>query len=79
MLCEDEEEYYIIIKSTGAKHGLRVAYMHKVANQRWILFENEMYNDFYKYMFLKISSFSLDDEKNTNIVLTNWLIRLWVS
>ena len=46
VLCDDEEEYYIIIKSTGAEHGLRVAYMHKVAMHRWILFENEMYSAF---------------------------------
>ena len=44
MLCQDEEEYFVIIRSTGAEHGLRLAYMLKVANQRWILFENEMYN-----------------------------------
>ncbi len=79
MLCQDEEEYFVIIRSTGAEHGLRLAHMLKVANQRWILFENEMYNDFYKYMFLKISSLSLDDKKNTNIVLTDWLLRLWMS
>lgn len=79
LLCQNEEEYFIIIRSTGAEHGLRIAYMHKVALHRWILFENEMYIAFFKYMFLEVSRLSLEDKKNINIKLTNWLVRLWMS
>lgn len=79
VLCQNEEEYFIIIRSTGAKHGLRMAYIHKVALHRWILFENEKYNAFYKFMFSKISTLSLEDDKDTNTILTNWLVGLWMS
>ncbi len=74
---ENEDEHFIVIKSTGAVHGLRLANRYKTAEQ-WIMFENAIYADFYKYMFLKIRQLNLADESNINITLTNWLLRLWM-
>ena len=78
VLCQDEEEYYIIIKSTGAKHGLRIAgrFKHEVF---WHLFENEQFMDFYKYMFLKICRLIPGDDNNLNEILASWLLSLWMS
>lgn len=75
---ENEVEWFIIIKSTGAKHGIRLATYKKIRN-RWVLFHNEKYNEFYKYLFLKIKLLSADDYKKINSLLTSWLQRLWMS
>ncbi len=78
-LREDAEEHFVIIKSTLAEHGLRIAYKRKSTMDRWILFENENYRDFFKYMFLKISKLNYYEEININTTLTSWLLGLWVS
>lgn len=75
---ENKSEYFIIIKSTGATNGLRIAYKYKIAMNRWIIFENEIYADFHKYMFIKIRQLTPADEVDINIILTNWLLGLWV-
>lgn len=76
-LREDVEEYFIIIKSTGAENGLRLAFRRK-NETLWLQHENEIYTDFYKYMFLKISRTSVNNEININHTLTDWLLRLWM-
>lgn len=73
----NEDEDFIIIKSSEAEPGLRLAY--RFRNETiWSPFENEIYEDFYKYMFLRISRLSRSDEAIINITLTNWLLGLWM-
>jgi len=79
VLRENDEEYFIILKSTGAEHGLRIAFKTKMTSARWFLVENEIYNDFLKYMYLKISCLNPNDELSLNQVLAGWLLRLWMS
>ncbi len=74
---EGDDEYFIIIKSTGAEHGLRLAFRKKNA-ALWLRYENELYPDFYKYMFLKISRLNPNNKININDTLTSWLLRLWI-
>ncbi len=71
------EEHFIIIKSSRADHGLRLATYDK-ANIMWKIFHSNDYSNFYKYMFKRIYLLkSLDDILIGN-ELTNWLNRLWV-
>ncbi len=77
-LRENEEEYYVIIKSSGAKNGLRLASFEKEKSE-WVIFNNETYSHFYKYMFKKI--FILNphqSHENINELLTDWLLKLWI-
>lgn len=75
---QTSQQYFEIRNELNrAKHGLRLATRYKTA-ERWIIFENEIYEDFYKYMFLKIRQLNPIDETNINITLTSWLLRLWV-
>lgn len=76
-LRENDEEYFIIIRSSGAQHGLRLAFSYKDQHQ-WTLFENEIYTDFYKYMFKKIITLDIQNKQCINTVLTDWLLRLWI-
>lgn len=77
VIRENDDEHFIVIKSTGAKHGLRLSFRYK-KEPFWTPFENETYEVFYKYMFLKISILTSNDDLNINLTLTNWLIRLWM-
>ena len=74
---ESEGEYFIIIKSTGAEHGLRLA-TYKKLRKRWDLFDNEKYSDLYKYLFLKIKLLNTTDFEKVNAQLTSWILGLWV-
>ena len=78
VIHDNQEEYFIIIKSTGAEHGLRMAgrFKHEIF---WHSFENERFTDFYKYMFLKICRLLPGDDKNLDEILASWLLRLWMS
>ncbi len=73
----NDEECFIIVKSTGAENGLRVA-SRDSNNTFWVISENEIYENFYKYMFLRIRTLKPDDDLNINSILANWLIGLWV-
>lgn len=75
---QNSDEYYIIIKSSGAEHGLRLAYKRKKTVNRWLPLDNELYKDFYNYMFLKINNLNQNDVLNINDTLTSWLLRLWI-
>lgn len=74
---KNEEEYFIIIKSTGAQSGFRIAVRYK-DSKLWTLSKNEIYEDFYKYMYLKIRTLNPDNDININSILTDWLSRLWI-
>lgn len=76
-LRENDEEHFIIIKSTGAEYGLRLALRSKNYDF-WTMHKNEIYEDFYKYIFLKIQTLKSDNDFDINFILTNWLARLWV-
>lgn len=76
-LRESELEFFIIIKSTGATHGLRLAQKAK-GGPYWALTSSERFEDFFKYMFLRIFNLS-ESEPNLNNELAGWLTRLWVS
>lgn len=76
VLRENEDEYFIIIRSTSAEYGLRLAYKNKIGGQ-WMLFEHERFRIFFKYMFMQIYKLN-HDEPNLNNKLTGWLLRLWV-
>lgn len=74
-LREEEKEFSIIIKSSGAKNGLRTAYYKKQTAQ-WYVYQNEKFQYFYDYLFTNIKN-----QKNLNNVvtqLTGWLSRLWI-
>lgn len=77
-LRENDEEYFIIIKSTESRHGLRMASFDKEKND-WVVFDNEKYTEFFKYMFKKIFTLKISEQNNLNKELTGWLARLWVS
>lgn len=76
-LREDEDEYFIVIKSTGAEHGLRLAFRRKNYDF-WNMHKNIIYEDFYKYVFIKIQALKPDNDFYINFILTNWLAGLWV-
>lgn len=76
-LRENVDEYYIIIKSSSADHGLRLASLEKVRNDPIISY-NENYAAFFKYMFKKIFTLKIQDRNSFNDELTRWLSRLWV-
>lgn len=71
------DEYYIIIKSSCADHGLRLATYDK-ARQEWQIFINYNYASFYKYMFQKIRSLKSLDNQLISEELAVWLNSLWV-
>lgn len=77
-LRKNEEEHFIIIKSTAAEHGLRLAFRRN-DQKYWVLFQNDTYSDFYKYMYHKIIKIEFSDAHKINTILTDWLIRLWVT
>ena len=74
-LRELGKEYFIIIKSSRANHGLRLATFDRV---EWKIFENNNYANFYKYMFKRIRSIDSFDNKLIGEELAVWLTRLWV-
>ncbi len=76
-LRENDEEYFIILKSTGAEHGLRLA--NKLKNEKeWRLYKNDLFEIFYSYMFKKIYLLEQLNTTYVNLQLTSWLLRLWV-
>lgn len=75
---DNKDQQFIIIKSTGAEHGLRVATYQK-REKRWFLFNDERYSEFYKYLYIKIQNLNETDFNNINTQLTSWLYRLWMS
>lgn len=75
-LRSDNDEDFIIIKSSGAHHGLRVAYRNKVNHNAWHRFENESYKDFFQYIILGLRT--IRETESINTKLTLWLFRLWV-
>lgn len=79
LIRQNENEDFIVIKSTEAMHGLRIAFRLKNATGRWFLSDNETYQDFYKYMFIKISQLHQANELNINDILRTWLFQLWIS
>lgn len=74
---ENEEEYFVIIKSTAAEHGFRIATYKKEKNE-WTLFDNENYADFFKYMYEKIFLLTPSSADNFSTDLASWLSRLWI-
>ncbi len=76
-LRENQEEFFIIIRSTQAEHGLRITTYLKQENE-WSIHPNEKYQHFYNYMFKRI--FLLNPIEGPKIIsdLTDWLYRLWV-
>jgi len=76
-LRENDEEHFIILKSTGAEHGLRLAFRNK-NDDFWKMDKNEIYEDFYRHIFVKIQTLKPDNDFEINFILTNWLARLWV-
>lgn len=79
LIRQNEDEDFIVIKSTEAMHGLRIVFRLKNATGRWFLSDNETYQDFYKYMFIKISQLNQTDELSINNILRTWLFQLWIS
>ncbi len=76
-LRENENEFFIIIKCSSARHGLRLAYKQKTRG-RWLIAGNILFEDFIKYMFKKISVLNDFDQREVCTELTSWLARLWV-
>lgn len=77
VLRENSDGHFIIVKSSGAENGFLVA-LRNADSKFWVLSKNEIYEDFYKYMFLKIRTLNLLDDIKINLILTNWLSGLWV-
>lgn len=55
---ESADEHFIVIKSTGAEHGLRIAIYLKL-EKRWFLFNDERYTEFFKYLYIKIQDLNV--------------------
>ncbi len=75
-LKSDDDEEYVIIKSSGAHHGLRFAYRKKTTQNLWKKVENENFDDFFLYLLIGLRSVRETDSLNTQ--LTIWLFRLWM-
>jgi aromatic ring-cleaving dioxygenase len=73
-LRSDDDEGYVIIKSSGAHHGLRIATHTK--RKYWMAFQDSKYSELNKYLSLGIKSIS--DPAQINEKLTIWLFKLWV-
>ena len=54
-LREDKDEIFIIIRSSSAQHGLRLAYKQKIRG-RWIIVENIHFEDFLNICLTKFLS-----------------------
>ena len=73
-LRSDDDEEYIIIKSSGAHHGLRIGT--KDSSKYWRVYDNSRYNELFKYLIEGVNT--LNDMNNLAQKLTIWLFRLWV-
>lgn len=76
-LKNSKAEHIIIIKSSSASSGLRLATYDK-KSEDWKIYESDSYDTFYKYMFKKIAQLETLDKNTINEELTNWLNRLWI-
>jgi hypothetical protein len=76
-LRENNEEFFIIIRSSQAEHGLRIARYVK-NHSGWMIYKNHIYQEFYNYMFKKIFLLKPVNNLNINNELTGWLLRLWI-
>ncbi len=72
----DNDEEYVIIKSSGAHHGLRIACRDKANHNAWHKFQNESYKDLFNYIILGLRT--IHETESLNTQLTIWLFRLWV-
>ena len=73
-LRSDHETEYVIIKSSGAHHGLRIAT--KTNRKYWMAYQDNKYEELNKYLTLGIKNISSLDQVNEK--LTIWLFKLWV-
>ncbi len=73
-LRSNEDEEFVIIKSSGAHHGLRVAF--KCTQRIWETNLNSPFSDLFMYLFERIEN--LNPDENINTELTVWLRRLWI-
>ena len=69
-------EEFVIIKSSGAHHGLRVATKTSKLNSQWITIEHPQFNELFIYLLIKIKVMKNFDQLNGE--LTVWLFRLWM-
>lgn len=73
-LRSSSSEEYIIIKSSGAHHGLRIGT--KMNDQYWFANDHSKYEELFKYLVEGVNT--LNDTNNLKETLTIWLFRLRV-
>lgn len=73
-LKSDDDEEYVIIKSSGAHHGLRIGT--KIHTKYWRANDHFKYEELFKYLVEGVNNFN--DTNNLTEKLTILLFRLWV-
>ncbi len=75
-LRSNEDEQFVIIKSSGAYHGLRVANKNTRLSSAWIPINHPKFSELFIYLLIKIKT--INNFKDINSELTVWLFKLWM-